>query len=225
MKCMLLAAGLGERLRPITDKIPKPLVKVAGKPLIEYHLENLRSAGFKEVVINLSHFGEMIQEQLGDGTKYDIEIMYSQEGPQPLETAGGIINALPLLGDKPFLVINADIWCNHSLSIANLSSNKQAHLVLVDNPKHNLNGDFAYEFGKVYNTGNNFLTFSGIGIYDPKLFEHQNTGKLALAPILRNSIDKGLVSAEYFTGKWFDIGTQERLAEADTFVSTALGRH
>jgi len=221
MKCMLLAAGLGERLRPITDKIPKPLIKIAGKPLIEYHLENLKSAGFKEVVINLSHLGEKIEEYLGDGSQFDLEIEYSQEGTEPLETAGGIIHALPLLGDKPFLVLNADIWCNHSLSFVNLSRDKLVHLVLVDNPTHNPNGDFAYEFGRVYNTGKNHLTFSGMGIYDPRLFKDYTARKLALAPILRNAIDKELVSAEYFTGKWFDIGTQDRLVEAESYLLEA----
>lgn len=219
MKCMLLAAGLGKRLRPITDKIPKPLVEVAGRPLIEYHLEHLKLAGFKEVVINLSYLGEMIQEYLGDGSRFNLEIEYSQEGPQPLETAGGIINALPLLGREPFLVMNADTWCDHSLSFANLSNDKLAHLVLVDNPNHNPEGDFAYEFGKVYNTGNNPLTFSGIGIYNPKVFEDFATKELALAPILRNLIDNELVSVEYFTGNWFDIGNQQRLAEAESFIS------
>ena len=216
---MLLAAGLGKRLRPITDKTPKPLVEIAGKPLIEYHLENLKSAGFNKIVINLSHLGKMIQERLGDGSRFDLHIEYSSEGKTPLETAGGIIHALPLLGDKPFLVLNADIWCNHTLSFANLSHDKLAHLVLVNNPAHNPDGDFTYEFGKIYNNGKNRLTFSGIGIYDPKLFKSFAAEKLALAPILRDAIDKELISAEYFTGKWFDIGTQERLVEAESYVS------
>ncbi len=216
---MLLAAGLGERLRPITDKIPKPLIEVAGKPLIEYHLENLKSAGFKEIIINLSHLGEMIEEHLGDGSRFNLAIQYSHEGEKPLETAGGIIHALPLLGNRPFLVLNADIWCNHSLSFAHLSEDKLAHLVLVDNPKHNPDGDFAYEFGKIYNTGKNHLTFSGMGIYKPKLFKDLVAEKLALAPILRSAIDKELVSAEYFTGQWFDIGTQERLEITENYVS------
>lgn len=216
---MLLAAGLGKRLRPITNKIPKSLVEVAGKPLIEYHIENLKSAGYKEIVINLSHLGEMIEEHLGDGSRFNLAIKYSREGEKPLETAGGIIHALPLLGDKPFLVLNADIWCNHSLSFAHLSEDKLAHLVLVDNPKYNLDGDFAYEFGNIYNKGNNRLTFSGIGIYNPKLFKNFVAGEIALAPILRSTIDKELVSAEYFTGQWFDIGTQERLAIAENYVS------
>jgi MurNAc alpha-1-phosphate uridylyltransferase len=218
MKSMLLAAGLGERLRPITDKIPKPLVKIAGKPLIEHHLERLKTAGFNEVVINISHLGDMIKQHLGDGSRFDLHIEYSRE-ETPLETAGGIINALPLLGEKPFLVINADIWCEHKLSFANLSLDKLAHLVLVENPAHNADGDFTYEFGKIYNRGKNRLTFSGIGIYDPKLFNDFAAEKRALAPILRGAIDEELVSAEYFTGKWFDIGTQKRLAETENYVS------
>ncbi len=222
MKCMLLAAGIGERLRPITDKIPKPLVKIAGKPLIEHHLENLKSAGFKEVIINLSHLGEMIENHLGDGSDFGLHIEYSYEGETPLETAGGIIKALPKLGNQPFLVLNADIWCNHSLSFARLSNDKLAHLVLVDNPEHNADGDFAYEFGKIYNNGKNSLTYSGIGVYDPKLFKDLTAEKLALAPILRNAIEKQLISAEYFTGKWFDIGTPDRLEDADSYVSKVI---
>ncbi len=219
MKCMLLAAGLGERLKPITNTIPKPLVKVAGKPLIEYHLENLSKAGFKEIIINLSHLGEMIENHLGNGSRFNLEIEYSPEGEFPLETAGGIIQALAKLGDKPFLVLNADIWCEHSLSFTKLSGNKLAHLVLVDNPTHNPEGDFAFDFGKIYNSGENYLTYSGIGLYDPKLFKNYAVEKLALAPILRKAIEDELVSAEYFSGKWFDIGTIKRLEETDKYVS------
>ncbi len=219
MKCMLLAAGLGERLRPITDTIPKPLVEIAGKPLIEYHLENLANAGYKEIVINLSHLGQLIEQHLGNGSRFGLSIEYSWEREKPLETAGGIIQALPLLGEKPFLVMNADIWCNHSLSFAKLSNEKLAHLVLVNNPEHNPKGDFAYEFGKIYNSGENYLTFSGIGIYRPELFNNLSTGKLALAPILRKKIDQQHVTAEYFTGDWFDIGTKERLLQAANFIA------
>ncbi len=216
---MLLAAGLGERLRPLTDKTPKPLIQVAGKPLIEHHLNRLKSAGFEEIIINLSHLGHMIKEQLGNGQKFGLQIEYSLEGNEPLETAGGIIHALPLLGDQPFLVINGDIWCDHSLSFHKLSEDKQAHLVLIDNPAHNLKGDFVYEYGKIYNTGKSFLTFSGIGIYAPRLFKNYSAGKRELAPILHSAIDNKRVSAEYFTGKWFDIGTVERLEQAEHYVS------
>ncbi|MGI9228220.1 MAG: N-acetylmuramate alpha-1-phosphate uridylyltransferase MurU [Gammaproteobacteria bacterium] len=220
MKCMLLAAGLGERLRPLTNNIPKPLIKIAGKPLIEHHLERLKSAGFENIVINLSYLGDIIKTYLGDGRKYGVDISYSYEGDTPLETAGGIIHALPLLGDEPFLVINSDIWCNHKLSFANLSNKKQAHLVLINNPPHNPKGDFVYEFGKVFNTGKNFLTYSGIGIYHPNLFKNYSKKKLVLAPILRDAIEKDLVSAEYFTGSWFDIGTPDRLKQADDYITS-----
>jgi len=219
MNVMLLAAGLGKRLRPITNTIPKPLVQVAGKALIEHHLENIKAAGFNNVVINVSYLGELIKNHLDDGSRFGLSIQYSEEGPEPLETAGGIINALPLLGQEPFLVVNADIWCEHSLSMANISSEKLAHLVLVDNPEHNRDGDFAYEFGKVYNDGQHRLTFSGIGIYRPELFKNIKDKKISLAPILRTAVDQELVSAEYYTGKWFDIGTKERLEETDEYVS------
>ncbi len=219
MKCLLLSAGRGERLRPLTDKVPKPLAKIAGKAIIEYQLERLKKAGFNDIVINLSHLGNLIEEHLGDGSKFDLKIEYSEEGDQPLETAGGIIHALPKLGNKPFLVMNADIWCDHTLSFAKLSNDKLAHLVLIDNPNHNPRGDFAYEFGKIYNTGKNMLTFSGIGIYHPKLFSNLEVDKRPLAPILRSAIDAQHISAEYFSGNWFDIGTKARLAELEEFIA------
>ncbi len=219
MKCMLLAAGLGERLRPLTNEVPKPLIKIAGKPLIDHHLDRLKSAGYREIVINLSYLGDQIREYLKDGHRFGLDIKYSDEGQEPLETAGGIIRALPLLGDQPFLVINADIWCDHTLSFPKLTQNKHAHIVLVNNPSHNPGGDFVYEFGKIYNTGNHFLTYSGIGIYSPKLFQQHKPGKLALAPILRDAIDKETVSGEYHAGTWFDVGTKERLDEVEKYIS------
>ena len=216
---MILAAGLGERLRPLTEHTPKPLIQISGKPLIEYHLDNLKSAGYEHVIINLSYQGSRIQQHLGSGERFGLQIDYSDEGDEPLETAGGIIHALPLLGDKPFLVINSDIWCDHSLSFPPLDKNKKAHLVLVDNPDHNKNGDFVYEFGNIYNSGENYLTFSGIGIYHPKLFKDYNDERISLAPVLRNAIDEKQVTAEYFTGKWFDIGTIDRLEQAESYIS------
>ena len=216
---MLLAAGLGERLRPLTIETPKPLVQVGGKPIIEHHLEKLHAAGYSEIIINVSYLAQKIKNYLGDGQKYNVKIIYSDEGTTPLDTAGGIIHALPFLGEDPFLVMNSDIWCDHSLSFANLSSNKLAHLVLIDNPSHNSKGDFAYEYGKIYNSGKNFLTFSGIGIYRPELFINLPKTKSALAPILRTAIEDENVSAEYFTGNWFDIGTPERLKETNIFLS------
>lgn len=220
MKCMLLAAGLGLRLRPLTNHKPKPLLNVGGKPLIEHHLEKLYAAGYRDIVINISHLGEMIKEHLGNGKNYGVSITYSEEGDSPLETGGGIVQALPLLGSDPFLVINSDIWCDHPLSFANLSSEKQAHIVLTSNPPHNPKGDFVYEFGKVYNNGKNFLTFSGIGVYRPSLFRKLPNIKCALAPILRNAIENRLVGGEYFTGNWFDIGTPERLKQVNEFLSS-----
>ncbi len=216
---MILAAGRGERLRPMTDKIPKPLIRVAGKPLIEHHLDRLKAAGYEEIIVNLSHLGDLIRERLGDGRRLGVRIEYSREGEEPLETAGGIIHALPLLGEEPFLVINGDIWCDHPLAFAELTQGKQAHLVLVDNPPHNPAGDFFYENGKIFARGDPLLTFGGIGVYHPALFKDRPAGKSPLAPILRTAINNGRVSAEHFTGKWFDIGTAERLEQAERYVS------
>lgn len=214
MKCMLLSAGLGKRMRPLSLQTPKPLIELAGKSLIEHHLARLESAGHREIVINLSHLGDMIQQKLGDGDRYGVRIEYSHEGAQPLGTAGGIVHALPLLGDKPFLVISSDIWCDHPLSFPDLVQNI-AHLVLVDNPSHHPGGDFPYESGKACGSGGNFLTFSGIGIYKPELFKKQAVGQTALAPVLHSAITREKVSAEHYAGTWFDIGTPERLREAE----------
>lgn len=221
MKCMLLAAGLGERMRPLTQQTPKPLIKLAGKSLIEHHLARLKSAGYKEIIINISHLGNTIQQKLGDGRCHGVHIEYSHEGEQPLGTAGGIIHALPLLGNEPFLVISSDIWCDHSLSFPDLAQ-EMAHLVLVNNPAHHPDGDFAYEAGKAYNSGNNFLTFSGIGVYIPELFKKQANEKRALAPILHSAIAQRQVSAEHHAGAWFDIGTLERLHEAERYLQNQI---
>lgn len=214
MKCMLLSAGLGKRMRPLTHQIPKPLIELAGKSLIEHHLTRLKSAGYREIVINLSHLGDMIQRKLGDGGRYGVHIEYSHEGEHPLGTAGGIVHALPLLGDKPFLVISSDIWCDHPLSFPDLVHD-MAHLVLVDNPAHHPNGDFSYESRKVSSSAGNFLTFSGIGIFKPELFKKHAVEQTALAPVLHSAITREKVSAEHYAGTWFDIGTPERLREAE----------
>ena len=211
---MLLSAGLGKRMQPLTQEIPKPLIKLAGKSLIEHHLTRLKSAGYREIVINLSHLGDTIKQKLGDGKRYGVHIEYSHEGEHPLGTAGGIVHALPLLGDKPFLVISSDIWCDHPLSFSDLVHD-MAHLVLVDNPAHHPSGDFSYESGKACVSGGDFLTFSGIGIYKPELFKKQTAGQTALAPILHSAITRERVSAEHYAGTWFDIGTPERLREAE----------
>lgn len=215
MKAMILAAGRGERLRPLTDETPKPLIKIAGTSLIEYHLKNLASAGFKEVIINTAWLAEKIHQQLGDGERYGVSIIYSDEG-EALETAGGIINALPLLGDQPFLVVNGDIWCDFDFSrLPELTPGLQSHLVLVGNPDHNQNGDFALRDGLIKNTGNPMYTFSGIGIYTTDFFAGQKNGVSPLAPIIREKCDLDLVSGQIHDGSWTDAGTLERLQELE----------
>ncbi len=215
MKAMILAAGRGERLRPLTDKTPKPLIKVAGKSLIETHLQNLSATGFKEIVINTAWLAEKIHQQLGDGTNYGVTIQYSDEA-EALETAGGIINALPLLGEEPFLVVNGDIWCNFDFStLTELKPHSQAHLLLVNNPDHNQKGDFALQDNLIKNTGDPMYTFSGIGIYCAAFFAGQKTGALPLAPIIRSKCEAGLVSGQYYNGGWTDVGSIERLQELE----------
>lgn len=220
MKAMILAAGRGERLRPHTDITPKPLIQVGEHRLIEYHLLNLASAGFKDVIINISWLADQIRETLGDGSTYSLNITYSDEGEEALETAGGIINAMPYLGDEPFIVINGDIWCDYDLgNLKNPGMAQEAHLVLVNNPEHNSDGDFAIENGMIRNNGENRLTYSGIGVYTQAFFADTNPGKKALAPILRKKSDLDKVSGEVHNGKWVDIGTIERLAQLRSYLS------
>jgi MurNAc alpha-1-phosphate uridylyltransferase len=215
LKAMILAAGRGERLRPLTDTTPKPLIEVAGKPLIRYHIDRLRDAGMTDIVINTAWLADSIHDMLGDGSRFGVSISYSDEGTA-LETAGGIIRALPKLGEEPFLVINGDIWCDYDFtSLPVMAADKLAHLVLVDNPQHNPAGDFAIENGLIRNHAAGMLTFSGIGIYRKALFEGQAPGPLPLAPILREMADQGLVSGEHYAGRWTDVGTIERLEQLD----------
>jgi MurNAc alpha-1-phosphate uridylyltransferase len=218
MKAMILAAGRGERMRPLTLARPKPLLDVGGRALIEHHLHELAGAGFTEVVINLSWLGEQIAAKLGDGSRYGVALRYSEEGPEPLETGGGIFRALPLLGAAPFLVLNGDVWTTypyarlrHRLQPADL-----AHVVLVPNPEHNLKGDFVLRDGRMVEGEEGArYTFSGIGVYRPELFAGCADGIFKLAPLLRKAASAGRVSAELFTGDWLDIGTPERLAALD----------
>lgn len=215
MKAMILAAGRGERLRPLTDELPKPLIKVAGKSLIEYHIENLARAGIKEIIINTAWLAEKIHQQLGDGSKYSVTIHYSDEGTA-METAGGIINALPLLGDEPFLVVNGDISCDFDFStLENLKDGVQAHLILVTNPEHNPEGDFSLQEGLIKNTGETMHTFSGIGVYSTAFFAEQQSGISPLAPLIRSKSDDNLVSGQLHKGRWTDVGTIERLKDLD----------
>ena len=212
MRAMILAAGRGERMRPLTDTLPKPLLKVDGKPLIVWHLEKLSACGFKEIVINVAHLGYKIIEALGDGSKWGVNISYSDEQDEgALESAGGILKALKLLNNKPFLVVNADIWCDYEFDQEFDLKDKLAHLILVQNPEHNPNGDFGLKQNLVLNTSDIKYTFSGIGYYSPKLFEGLTYGKSALAPLLRSAIDKEKISGSLYHGKWYDIGTPQRL--------------
>jgi MurNAc alpha-1-phosphate uridylyltransferase len=214
MKAMILAAGRGERMRPLTDSLPKPLLEVQRKPLIVYHLENLARNGFTEVVINIAHLGYKISEYLGDGSKWGLRISYSDEQTSgALESAGGIIKALPLLGAEPFLVVNADIFCAYEFDANFDLKGKLAHLVLVKNPPHNDKGDFGLQDNLVLNAADKRYTFSGIGYYHPKLFQGQKLQKSPLAPLLRKFIDKELISGEVFNKMWHDIGTPQRLKE------------
>ena len=217
MKAMILAAGRGERMRPLTDHRPKPLLAVGGKPLIGWHLERLAHAGFRDIVINHAHLGEQIESELGNGERWGLSINYSAEG-KALETAGGIAYALPLLGNAPFLVVNGDVYIEYEFSRLKsvLSDSMLAHLVMVDNPLQHPNGDFALDDGKLTLEGERKLTFSGVGIYRPELFMEIVRGVSAkLAPLLRQAIMDGKVSAEHFRGQWQDVGTPQRLQELD----------
>ncbi|NOT15844.1 MAG: nucleotidyltransferase family protein [Methylotenera sp.] len=217
MKAMILAAGRGERMRPLTNHTPKPLLKVGGKPLIVWHLERLAKAGFEEIVINHAHLGAQIEAALGDGSQWHLRIQYSPE-EAALETAGGIANALPLLGDIPFLVVNGDTFTEIDFGALThaLQANNYAHLVLVDNPPQHPKGDFAIENGMLKNEGVPMLTFSGVGVYHPDLFKPITRGEPAkLAPLLRQAIAENQATAEYYQGVWHDIGTPERLRELD----------
>ncbi|HAF44374.1 MAG: mannose-1-phosphate guanylyltransferase [Sideroxydans sp. GWF2_59_14] len=220
MKAMILAAGRGERMRPLTDHTPKPLLQAGGKPLIVWHIERLVRAGVTELVINHAHLGKQIEQTLGDGVQFGARIRYSDEG-SALETAGGIAFALHLLGEQPFAVVNGDIYCDFDFShlparaSALANSADMAHLVLVDNPEHNLKGDFGLQAARVTDTGPKF-TFSGIGLYKPSLFANIARGsKAPLAPLLREQITLGHVSGEHHRGRWMDIGTPQRLDELD----------
>lgn len=212
---MILAAGRGERMRPLTDTRPKPLLEVGGKPLIVWHIERLAQAGFVELVVNHAHLGTLIETYLGDGSRYGVNIRYSAE-VEALETAGGIANALPLLGAAPFLVVNGDIYCDVDFSSLALQDSEAALLVLVDNPPQHPDGDFALQHGKVQAEGERKYTFSGIGLYRPELFAAIPRGaKARLAPLLRAQMTAGKVGGRHFGGRWEDVGTPERLASLD----------
>ena len=215
MKAMILAAGRGERMRPLTDRVPKPLLEAADKPLIQYHIEALRAAGFTELVVNHAHLGARLVARLGDGRALGVRIDYAPEPGGALETGGGIRQALPLLGAGAFVVVNGDIWTDYPYRQLRREPEGLAHLVLVDNPDHHRDGDFQLNGDQVSAEGDTRLTFSGIGLYRPELFAALPQGRFPLAPLLRSAMQAGQVSGEHYRGRWMDIGTAERLAELD----------
>lgn len=219
MKAMILAAGKGERLRPLTLHTPKPLVRVAGVPLIEYHVRALAAAGFTELVINHAWLGQQIEDYLGDGERFGVRIAYSAEG-EPLETGGGIFKALPLLGDQPFVLVNGDIFTDYPFAQLRRPLSGLAHLVLVANPTHHAGGDFCLQGGQVSDAqaGEGNLTYSGLAVLSPALFAECQPGAFKLAPLLRQAMAAGQVSGEQFAGCWVDVGTHERLAEVERLL-------
>lgn len=213
MRAMILAAGKGERMRPLTLHTPKPLIPVAGVPLIEYHLRALAQAGVTDVVINHAWLGDKIEAHLGDGARFGVHIVYSKES-QPLETGGGIYQALPLLGHEPFIVVNGDVFTDYDFAELQKPLQDLAHLVLINNPEHHLEGDFSLEDGRVLAPAADTLTYSGIAVLHPELFVDCQAGAFKLAPLLRQAIAQDQISGEHFNGCWIDVGTQERLAAA-----------
>lgn len=206
-------------MRPLTDMIPKPLLEVAGRPLIQHHIDALVQAGIQDIVINHAHLGYLIEELLGDGTRFGCRITYSAEGQgQALETGGGIFKVLSQFEDLPFLVINGDVWSDINFSELNIAEDFDAHLIMVDNPSHNPEGDFVLNDHLISETGSAKLTFSGIGIYQPRLFEHCQPGKFPLAPLLKQAMSCGRVSGEKHAGQWIDVGTPERLKEINEML-------
>ncbi len=219
MKAIVLAAGRGERMRPLTDTTPKPLLPVGGKPLIGYHLEALARAGVRDIVINLSWLGDRIREALGGGEHYGVRIVYSDEGPAALETAGGIFKALPLLGPEPFLVVNGDTWTDIDFSSLALQPDAHARLILVPNPAQHPRGDFGLEGDYVVERETDRFTYSGVGVYRPELFEGCTPGKFPLLPLLNRAIAARKLRGQLHRGEWSDVGTPERLAALEKRVS------
>jgi MurNAc alpha-1-phosphate uridylyltransferase len=224
MKAMLLAAGRGERMRPLTDTCPKPLLNVAGKPLISWHLERLAQAGFREVVINLSWLGELIADAVGDGSKFGLSIQYSREPWPALETGGGIVQALPLLGEGPFLLVNGDVFTDIDFSALQIAPDDLAHLVLVPNPAHHARGDFGLAGrGRIVAEGGERLTYSGVAVLRPGFFAGAAPGRFPLLPWLLRALEAGRLGGQRHDGMWLDVGTPERLAQLDATLARVRG--
>lgn len=227
MKAMILAAGLGTRMRPLTDHTPKPMLRVGGKPLIEHHVRRLVAAGYHDIVINHAYLGEQIENHLGDGKEFGAHIEYSREG-EPLESGGGIFRALPLLGNKPFVALNADVWTDYplqqllSLRAAVDGKNKLAHLVLTDNPPQHPQGDFYLSRDGVVHveSADKKLTWTGIRVMHPALFDGCSDGIFSIVPLLKKAMTEGLIGGEYYSGLWVDVGTPERLLEANRLAGS-----
>ena len=225
MRALVFAAGLGERMRPLTDHTPKPLLEAGGKPLIAWHLEKLAALGVRDVVVNTSWLASRFPEVLGDGSRWGLNLHYSYEGPTPLETGGGMLHALPLLGDAPFLAVNGDIWTDYDFARLPRELRGDAHLVLIDNPGHHPQGDFSLgPAGAVDASGTPKLTFSGIGLYHPRVLQGWRDTvagdpgtppRFRLAPLLRMAMARAAVAGEHHPGRWTDVGTPERLAALD----------
>jgi MurNAc alpha-1-phosphate uridylyltransferase len=211
-RAMLLAAGRGERMRPLTDQEPKPLLTVRGKSLIVYHLEQLARGGVREVVINLAWLGPRIRAALGDGSTWGVSIRYSDEGARALETGGGIFKALPWLSGEPFLVVNADVYTDFDFATLQIAADAWAQLLLVPNPAHHPEGDFALEQGRIVAQGTPRYTYAGIGVFRPELFRGCQPGRFALLPLLQRAIAARRLQGELYSGHWTDVGTAERLA-------------
>lgn len=221
MKAMILAAGRGKRMGELTQCLPKPLLPICGKPLIEYHIEQLAAAGVQDIVINLAYLGEMIEAHLGDGRRWQVNIRYSREYdyPQPLETGGGIIKALPLLGDEPFLVLSADIWAEFEYKQWLRKPKHLMHLCLVENPDYHPNGDFALDEGYISLYGNTMFTYANLGIFSPKCFAFQDVGVLKLSSLIKSASQDRHVTGELYTGAWFNVGTPNELRLCEQYVS------
>lgn len=219
MRAMILAAGRGERMRPLTDTVPKPLLSAAGKPLIQYHVEALAAAGVHEIVINLAWKGSMLRDALGNGTRFGVSLAYSDEGDEALETGGGIFNALPLLGPEPFIVVSGDIWTDFAFrsvgSRLSSGSSDVAHFVLVPNPRFHPKGDFSLSGGRITELKGPRRTYANIGVYRPAFFDGCRPGRFPLVPLMRAWTREGRVSGELYEGAWRNIGTPAQLAELD----------